>query len=181
MTDKYRLTFRETKQIPLGLGMNVNESDNDLLALSTGKTHPTPHPRPRHSRCYGRNRVSGDPSFFFFYLKLAHLVVLVRLVQDAYFALDFPHLGRMSGAGTVLPPTINFRAVCTAQVSLGFRCQCRAASGEMCFRRRLSVSRRQLLRVTAGCVQGTVCAGSSGDKTHVSARCWGCETRGVCG
>ena len=40
------------------------------------------------------------------------------------------------------------------------------------------MSRRQLLRVTAGCVQGTVCAGSSGDKTHVSARCWGCETRG---
>ena len=62
--------------------------------------------------------------------------------------------------------------------SMGFRCQCRAASGEMCFQRRLSMSRRQLLRVTAGCVQGTVCAGSSGDKTHVSARCWGCETRG---
>lgn len=153
--------------------------------MSTGKTHPTPHPHPRHSRCYGRNRVSRGPSCFFFsfsdYLKLAHLVVLVLLVQDTYSALDSPHLGRMSGAGTMLPPTINFRAVCTAQVFLGFRCQCRAASGEMCFRRRLSMSRRQLLRVTAGCVQGTVCAGSSGDKTHVSARCWGCETRGVCG
>lgn len=105
---------------------------------------------------------------FFFYLKLAHLVVLVRLVQDTYFALDSPHLGRMSGAGTVLPPTINFRAVCTAQVFLGFRCQCRAASGEMCFRRRLYVKTSRLLRA-AGCVQGTVCAG----------RRWGGHTR-VC-
>lgn len=43
------------------------------------------------------------------------------------------------------------------------------------------MSKRQLLWVMAGCVQGTVCAGRSGDNTHVSARCWGSETRGVCG
>ena len=43
------------------------------------------------------------------------------------------------------------------------------------------MSKRQLPWVMAGCVQGTVCAGRSGDKTHVSARCWGSETGGGAG
>lgn len=38
------------------------------------------------------------------------------------------------------------------------------------------MSRCRLPWVTAGCVQGTVGTGRSGGKTHVSARCWGCET-----
>lgn len=87
----------------------------------------------------------------------------------------------MSGAGTrVLPPTINFRAVCTAQVFLGFPVSVSGSQrGDVFFGEAVIY-----VKTSAAAGDGRMCARHGLRREqwgirHVSARCWGCETRGV--